>query len=239
MGALAAFASACALLPDDPNLKYINPADADKPRHFMVLPVNLTIKTPPEFEPVLDHMFGAIAGYIRGRGDSIETLSREDAVAWWAAAIREVKESDALEDNFESAMRVFVTSLAEDHTFNALISPSVAYRTTKTRERTVKWDGVFRKMKVINLSDQGKKKGLARSFTVDIGGVSLHVMIFDPGGGLIFQKYGGLDLAHNVDMTSAEFTMVPSLVLKVDLLKDSEHLDEGMEKAFDPYFPRR
>jgi hypothetical protein len=239
IGALAAFASACALLPDDPNLKYIDPADADKPRHFIVLPINLTVKTPPELESVLDHMFGAIAGYIRGRGDSIETLSREDAVARWAAAIREVKESDALEDNFESAMRVFVTGLAEAHTFNALISPSVIYRTTKTRERTVKWDGVFRKMKVINLSDQGKKKGLARSFTVDIGGVSLHVMIFDPGGSLIFQKYGGLDLAHNVDMTSAEFTMTPSLVLKVDLLKDSEHLDEGIGKAFDPYFPRR
>jgi hypothetical protein len=238
IGALAVIASACALLSDDPNLKYIDPADADNPRHFMVLPVNLTIKTPAEFEPVLDDMFGAIAGYIRSRGDSIETLSREDAVARWAASIREVKESDALEDNFRSAMRVFVTSLAETHTFNALISPSVVYRTTKTRERTVKWDGVFRKMKVINLSDQGKKKGLARSFTVDIGGVSLHVMVFEPGGGVIFQKYGGLDLAHNVDMTSAEFTMTPSLVLKVDLLRDSEHLDEGMGKAFDPYFPR-
>jgi hypothetical protein len=239
IGALAVFAFACALLPDDPNLKYIDPADADKPRHFMVLPVNLTIKTPPEFEPVLDDMFGAIAGYIRGRGDSIETLSREEAVARWAASIKEVKESDALEDNFESAIRVFVTGLAENHTFNAVIAPSIIYRTTKTRERTVKWDGVFRKMKVINLSDEGKKKGLARSFTVDIAGVSLHVMVFDPGGGLIFQKYGGLDLAHNVDMTSAEFTMRPSLVPKEDLLKDSEHLAEGMGKAFDPYFPRR
>jgi hypothetical protein len=239
IGLLAAFASACALVSEDPNLKYIDPADAEKPRHFMVLPVNLMIRSQPEFEPVLDHMFGAIAGYIRGGGDSIETLSREDALARWAAAIAEVKKSETLEDGFESAMHVFVTGLAEDHTFNALISPSIVYRTTKTRERTVKWDGVFRKMKVINLSDEGKNKGLARNFTVDIGGVSLHSMVFNPTGTLIFQKYGGLDLAHNVDMTSAEFTLRPALVLKVDLLKDSEHIDEGIGKAFDPYIPRR
>ncbi len=219
-------------------MKYIDPADADKPRHFMVLPVNLTIKTPPEFEPVLDDMFGAIAGYIRGRGDSIETLSRDDAVARWASSIKAVKKSDALEDNFESAMRVFVTGLAGTHTFNAVIAPSIIYRTTKTRERTAKWDGVFRKMKVVNLSDQAKKKGLARSFTVDIAGVSLHVMVFEPGGALIFQKYGGLDLAHNVDMTNAEFTMSPTLALKDDLLKESDHLAEGMGEAFDPYFPK-
>ena len=238
IGALAVFASACALFADDPNLKYINPADADKPRHFMVLPINLTIKTPPELEPVLDDMFGAIAGYIRGRGDSLETLSRDDAIARWAASIKDVKQSSALEDNFESAMRIFVTGLAQAHAFNAVIVPSIVYRSTKTRERTAKWDGVFRKMKVINLSDEAKKKGLARSFSAEISGVSLHVMVFEPGGTLIFQKYGGLDLAHNVDMANAEFTMTPRLALKEDLLKDSDHLEEGMEEAFDPYLPR-
>ncbi len=239
IGALAVFASACALFADDPNLKFIDPADADKPRHFMVLPINLTIKTPPELEPVLDDMFGAIAGYIRGRGDSIETLSRDEAIARWAASIQEVKQSSALEDNFESAMRIFVTGLAQEHAFNAVIVPSIVYRTTKTRERTAKWDGVFRKMKVINLSDEAKKKGLARSFSAEISGVSLHVMVFEPGGAMIFQKYGGLDLAHNVDMANAEFTMSPRLVVKDDLLKDSDHLDEGMGEAFDPYLPRR
>jgi hypothetical protein len=233
------FASACVHGSDDPNLKHFDPADADKPRHFVVLPINLTIKTPPEFSPVLDDMFGAIAGFIRGRGDTLETLSRKEATAQWAASIIEVKESDALEDNFRSAMRVYVTHLGETRSFDAVIAPSIIYRTTKTRERTAKWDGVFRKMKVINLSDEAKKKGLARHFTVQIAGVSLHVMVFDPDGDMVFQKYGGLDLAHDVDMAGAEFTMHPKLLLKEELLKDSDHLDEGMGKAFAPYFPRR
>jgi hypothetical protein len=238
LAALALVASACALFREDPNLKYIDPADAEKPRHFMVLPLNLAIEAPADLEPALHDMFGAIAGYIRGRGDSIETLSRDDASAQWAAAIQKVTASEALENNFASAMRVFVANLAETHTFNAVIAPSLVYRTTKTRERTAKWDGVFRKMKVINLSDTAKKKGLARSFTVEISGVSLHVMIFEPGGTLIFQKYGGLDLAHNVDMANAEFTLSPSLALREDLLKDGEHIGEGIGKAFDPYLPR-
>jgi hypothetical protein len=216
-----------------------NQADADKPRHFMVLPINLTIKTPPELSPLLNDMFGAIAGYIRDRGDTIETLSRKEATAQWAASIIEVKESEALEDNFEAAMRAYVTHLAETRSFDAVISPSIIYRATKTRDRRVKWDGVFRKMKIVNLSDEAKNKGLARSLSVEIAGVSLHVMVFGPEGDLIFQKYGGLDLVHDVDMAGTEFTMNPRLSLKEDLLKDSDRISEGFGVAFDPYLPPR
>jgi len=207
----------------------------------MVLPLNLTImsKTPPEFLPVMDDMFGAIAGYIRNRGDTLETMSRKSADAQWAASIVKVKQTDALENNFESAMRILVTDLAKTHSFDAVIVPSIVYRSTKTRERTAKWDEVFRKVKVVNLSDTAKKKGLARSLDLEIYGVSLHVMVFDVEGDLIFQQYGGLDLAHDVDMTNAEFTMSPRPVLKEDLLKDGDHVDEGLGRAFDPYLPRR
>jgi hypothetical protein len=205
----------------------------------LVLPVNLTIKTPPEFNPVLDDMFGAIAGYIRDRGNTLETFSRKEATAQWAASIIEVKESEALENNFETAMRVYVADLAKAHSFDAVISPSIVYRTTKTRDQTVKWDGVFRKIKVTNLSDEAKKKGLKRKLAFEVAGVSLHVMVFDLSGDLIFQKYGGLDLVHDVDMAGAEFTMNPGLSLKKGLFKETEHLHEGIEIAFDPYLPKR
>ena len=239
IAALAVLAFGCAHGFRDPNSRYVNQADADKPRHFMVLPINITIKTQPEFSPVLDDIFGAISGYIRDRGDTIETFSRKEATARWAASIIEVKESEALDNNFEAAMRVYVTHLAETRSFDAVISPSIVYRTTKIRDRTAKWDGVFRKMKVVNLSDEAKNKGLARSLTVEIAGVSLHVMVFGPEGDLIFQKYGGLDLIHDVDMAGAEFTMNPRLSLKEDLLKESDHLSEGIGVAFDPYLPKR
>ena len=203
----------------------------------MVLPINLTIKTPPEFRPVLDDMFGAIAGYIRDRGDTIETFSRKEATAQWAASIIEVKESEALEDNFETAMHAYVTHLAETRSFDAVISPSIVYRTTKTRDRRVKWDGVFRKMKIVNLSDEAKNKGLARSLTVEISGVSLHAMVFSPEGDLIFQKYGGLDLVHDVDMAGAEFTMTPQAFAE-RRSPERKRPCEGIGVAFDPYLPK-
>ncbi len=239
IAALAILVFGCALGSRDPNSRTFNPADADKPQHFMVLPINLTIKTPPEFNPVLDDMFGAIAGYIRDRGNTLETFSRKEATAQWAASIIEVKESEALENNFETAMRVYVADLAKAHSFDAVISPSIVYRTTKTRDQTVKWDGVFRKIKVTNLSDEAKKKGLKRKLAFEVAGVSLHVMAFDLNGDLIFQKYGGLDLAHDVDMAGAEFTMRPGLSLKKGLFKETEHLHEGIGIAFDPYLPKR
>lgn len=236
---LAVFAFACIHGSGDPNSRYENLGDADGPRHFVVLPINLTIKTSPEFSPVLDEMFGAIAGYIRHRGNTLETLSRQDATADWKASIKEVKKSDALDNNFKSAMRVFVARLAGTTSFDALIVPSIVYRDTKIRERTIKWDGVFRKMKIVNVSDEARKKGLSRSVSVEIAGVSLHVMVFDPGGDLVFQKYGGLDLAHDVDMANVEFTMAPKLSLKEDLLKDSDYVREGIGEAFAPFLPKR
>ncbi len=239
IAALAVFASACVHGSGGPNSRYVNRGDSGEPRHFVVLPVNLTIKAPPEFSPVLDEMFGAIAGYIRDRGDTLETFSRKEMTAQWAESIVKVKESEALDNNFETAMRVYVKHLAETHSFDAVISPSLVYRNTKTRDRTVKWDGVFRKMKVVNLSDEAKTKGLARALVINISGVSLHVMVFSPGGELIFERYGGLDLAHNVDMTGAEFTMSPRLSLKEDLLKERDHLSEGIGVAFHPYLPKR
>ena len=60
-------------------------------------------------------------------------------------------------------MRAYVTQLAKTRSFDAVISPSLVYRTTKSRDRRVKWDGVFRKMKIVNLSDEAKQKGLARA----------------------------------------------------------------------------
>jgi hypothetical protein len=238
VAALAVLAFACAHGFRDPNSKYVNRADADKPRHFMVLPINLTIKTPSEFNPVMDDIFGAIAGYIRDRGDTLETFSRKEATARWTASIIEVRKSKTLEDNFETAMRAYVTQLAKTRSFDAVISPSLVYRTTKSRDRRVKWDGVFRKMKIVNLSDEAKQKGLARAVTVEINGVSLHVLVFDPEGDLIFERYGGLDLIHDVDMTGAEFTMNPGFSLKEGVLKESDHISEGIGVAFDPYLPR-
>jgi hypothetical protein len=94
-------------------------------------------------------------------------------------------------------------------------------------------------MKIINLSDQAKKKGLARALTVEISGVSLHVMVFDQDGDLVFQKYGGLDIVHDIDMAGAEFTMSPKRSLKEALFKESDHLSEGIGIAFDPYLPKR
>ena len=203
------------------------------------MPVNLTIDTPPEFSHALDDMFGAIAGYIRDRGYTIETFSRKEASARWAASINEVKKSEALDNNFESAMRVYVAHLAKTRSFDEVIAPSIIYRTPKLRDRRVKWDGAIRKLEIINLSDEAREKGLAHALNVEIAGVSLHVMVFSPDGDLIFERYGGLDLAHDVNMVGTEFTMNPRLSLKEDFLKKGGNLRSGIGVAFDGFFPKR
>jgi hypothetical protein len=47
-----------------------------------------------------------------------------------------------------------------------------------------------------------------------------------------------LDLVHDVDMASTEFSMNPRVSLKEKLLNERDHVREGLEVAFDPYLPK-
>jgi hypothetical protein len=116
--------------------------------------------------------------------------------------------------------------------------PALVLRAVESRKRMIKWDGVVRKYKVINLSKEAKKKKISGDASRDFTGVSLHVSVFGANGDAIFQNYGGLDLVHDLDMDDVERTMRAKLALRAKLLKDTKHLQQGIAHAFYPYLPR-
>ena len=102
---------------------------------------------------------------------------------------------------------------------------------------TVKWDGAIRRYDIINYSDRGKKAKLSASISPVIPGVSLYLAVFGPEGDSIFEKYGGLDLIHDVDLKNSEFTMSSGLALQEKLLVDTDNLRDGIAVALEPYIP--
>ena len=71
-----------------------------------------------------------------------------------------------------------------------------------------------------------------------IPGVSFSLALFSPDGDLIFEKYGGLDIVHDVDMDKAEFTMTSDLAPRERILGKNRYVQEGIASAFHPYIPR-
>jgi menaquinone-dependent protoporphyrinogen IX oxidase len=235
---LAVCSWACASAPSFP---YAHGADSKgnpAPQHFLVLPLNLALPVPAGLEGTTDDVFSAIAGYLRDRGNSIETMSPEAALSQWHSSVGEVAASDTRKHDFETAMQVFIERARESTSFDAVITPALVFRETEIRKRKVKWDGVIRKYDIVNVSEEAKRKKIAGGLSPVFVGVSLHVMVFGVNGDSIFQGYGGLDLAHDLDLYGVEKTMRAQFALKIELLQNSKHLREGIAHAFDPYLPR-
>ena len=204
------------------------------------MPFNVTVPLMDLLQDSTADVLGALIGFLRDRGNSIEILEPETARELWHASIVEVENSSTLADDYEAAIRVFTKHLGESASYDALIMPALVYRDTQIvpKQRQVKWDGVIRRYRVINYSDRAKKQKLAASISPTLPAVSLHVVVFTPGGDSIFEKYGGLDITHDIDLKHSEITMTLDFTLRERLLVDTDNLQEGFAVAFDPYFPR-
>ena len=130
-------------------------------------------------------------------------------------------------------MRVFTRGLLGSTAFDALVVPSLVYREARLNRRRIKWDGVVRRLG----KQEDESRRVPESFKGVISAVSLHVMVFGAGGELIFENYGGVNLAH-------ELSLAPSgqgelrADLRDDVLGEHRVLRDGVELAFEPYLPR-
>jgi hypothetical protein len=202
-----------------------------------MLPLNVAVSVPPGLEGTTGDVFSVVANYLQNLGNTIETISPEAAREQWHSSVAEVSASDTLKHDFNTGMRVFIERARKSKTFDALIMPALVLRPVESRKRMIKWDGVVRKYKVINLSKEAKKKKISGDASPDFTGVSLHVIVFGANGDAIFQNYGGLDLVHDLDMDRVERTMRAKLTLRAKLLKDTKYLRQGIAHAFAPYLP--
>jgi hypothetical protein len=62
-------------------------------------------------------------------------------------------------------------------------------------------------------------------------------MVFDASGDLIFENYGGVDLAHSLTMEPGDEGGLHAVLLD-PALEEHRFLREGVELAFDPYLLR-
>lgn len=200
---------------------------------FAVLPVNAVTPVSTELSVATDRVLGQITRYLQLQGRERLAVELPRTQQLWRASIAEVEQSDSLPHDFDNAIKMFARRLGESIDFDALVVTALVYRKARVGRRLAKWDGVVRR--ISNGEDQSNR--VSESFKGTVPAVSLQVMVFDTGGELIFSNYGGLDLVHVLQLEPGDEGRL-STELKGNVLEEYSALREGVELAFEPYFPR-
>lgn len=200
---------------------------------FAVLPVNILGGIAPELTGSTDRMLGRILRYLSVRGHERFLLDETDTQRLWHDSVARVEASESLAHDFRGAIRVFSNELAKSTPFDALVVASLVYRQATLVRGLVKWDGAIRRLP----RPEDEAPRVPDSYQGTISALSLHVMVFDPGGTLIFENYGGLDLAHSLSVKPGKEGGL-NAKLRETVLGEERLLNEGVELAFEPYVAR-
>jgi hypothetical protein len=200
---------------------------------FAILPMNAVVPIPPELAESTSRVMGQVTHYLAVQGYDRYWIEESTAQRLWLESVARVDASDSMPHDFDSAIRVFAVTLGESEPFDSLVVASLVYREAILKRGVAKWDGVAQR---ISKPDDDSKR-VPDSYEAGISGVSLHVMIFDPRGELVFENYGGLDLAHSFSLAPGDGGRVRAS-LRESFLGREHLVKEGVENAFDPYLRR-
>jgi len=206
---------------------------APQAKRFAVLLPNLLVPAPPELSEARDRVLGLTTRYLGAQGRELRVIDPLEAQRLWSASIAEASASDTVSHDFHGAMVTFARKLGGPAAFDALVVPSLIYREGRLRNRVVKWDGVVRR-----LPTEGEDENpVPESFEAMVPVVSLHGGVSGAGGELLFENYGGVDLAHSFSFEPGDEGGL-RIERRDPVLGERRSLREGVEVAFDPYLPR-
>ena len=207
----------------------------------LLCPLNVAVSLPAEIASGAEPVYRELAAYLGAQNLQVEQLSLPEARRRWRAAAAEAAQTGS-----KDAMAIFARRLGEWLGFDAMLMPSLILHSVRVTDSSGTWDGVRRRVAMVNLPGRGMGVE-ADTFTkgVVFGGIngsvmatSLHVMAFSPDGQRLFEGQGGFDFAQEADLGGAR-TYNWELRMKSGLLRNPEILREGVEIALGPYLPPR
>ena len=213
---------------------------ANGAKAFLLLPLNLVVALPAELERPSRRVSQLTADYLADCGKDVSSLGLYSARDFWRGAVRDAEQSEDAEQTFDAAAPLFVRRIRESQPFDALVMPSLVYRTARIAQgsRFVAWDGVKRELETVNEPHNVGGFIVMVDPAGEMPAVSLHVFVFDAEGERIFESYGGLDLVHKFDFSSAPKVIRKDhldMPLKSRRLDDEAALREGIAVTFEPY----
>jgi hypothetical protein len=216
-------------------------AGAPGVRRILLCPPNLVLGLRAEIQNGAQPVDREIVDYLELQGRVVERIGFIEGRQQWKQAVADAK----TEGSITNAARIFVSRLAHGHEFDAVVMPSLILQQSQAFRGEASWDGVSRKMRMINapLKGTGKAdstitKGIANG-GVSVSGpawvTSLHVLVFARNGQKVFEGRGGIDFVQQVELIdeARSWRWVPRP--NDSLFQDRTLVREGVELAFQPY----
>ena len=211
---------------------------------LLLAPANLVLALRPELESGVGPLQDEIAAHLERQGRAVERISLLDARRAWEASVAELSRSGD-ELDFPAAIARFTRKLGGEREFQALVMPALLLQKVVVRHRGARWDGVDRRVRVVNTPRRGAGRtsdalvdGLAfGSLNAALAVSSLQVMVFDREGRRVFEGRGGLEFLEQVDLAKATESFSFEITPRDDLFEDRAVLREAVEVAFTPYLP--
>jgi hypothetical protein len=210
-------------------------------QRLLLCPLNVAVSLPTEIASGAEPVYRELAAYLGEQGLQVEHLTLTEARRRWGEATAEARRTGS-----KDAAAIFARDLGEWLGFEVMLMPSLILHSVRVADNSGTWDGVRRRVRMVNLPSRGTGRS-DDTFTkgVAFGGISgsvmatsLHVTAFSPDGQLVFEGQGGFDFTQEADLGGAH-RWSWELRRKSGLLKNPEVLREGVEIALGPYLPPR
>jgi hypothetical protein len=231
LGILAALCCACAGPPDAAPAGPPERA-ASPPQRLLIAPLNPRGGLPYELDRGLDILGEEIGHHLARRGHAATAIAPELFEAVWMASARTVggllPSDPSYRERYEATVAQTCARLRRRAgAFDGLVLPNVVLRTVRFRGDSVKFDGVARRLRFVNVPRGYIVSHRSGETTV----LSLRIEIYSAQGVRVFANRGGLDVLMVVDLESE------TSELRADPMTDRAELREGIRVAFAPYVP--
>ena len=213
----------------------------------VVAPLNLGVELSADLEDAVPIVELAIIRNLQARGARVAVIWEPDAVSLWRLAVAAVAPTGSPAADLRSAVVKFTQRLGQSESFDVLLFPTLALREAKVSGRSVRWDGVQRRLDFRQSDDDaslpadtpvfgGEGVVAAGEWKGRISALSLHVLAVRPGSKRTLERWGGLDLVHEAvpQRGPNSSSMKPELKLRRELLAEPDYVDEGVALALDP-----
>src|SRR5262249_21261709 len=145
-----------------------------------------------------------IEAYLHLQGRDVEVVDLHESRQLFAEALERAK----AEGNVDKTRALFAEELARTHTFDAVVMPSIILHKTRVLDSNGSWDGVSRRMHMVNAPPIPIGRG-ENTFADGIraGGVngevpvtSVHVLVLSRTGERVFEGRGGIEFVQEIDL---------------------------------------
>jgi hypothetical protein len=220
----------------------IAPGNAGAPgiKRFLVCAPNTVIALPAELQDGTGPLRQQVDAYLQWHDREAEWLDLYESKRLWVEAVGAAKQQGSI----EKTPALFAKRLSESHQFDALVMPSLIVHEARTTAGRAFWDGVDRRLRVVNPPKRiaGMNREQLGTWIAVAGRpdgnmlvTSVHVLVFSREGERIFEGRGGIDFLNEVDLARFAKKRAVDFRVRTDLPGGIDALREGIAIAFAPY----